>query len=228
MAHSLIEAANQSFDLDESGMSFHDIRTELDMIHPSQTLQQKHGQQHILPFPFRIPRPEKKDNVVINEYMAPSSTTRDHKAIRELIPSILDKDKVNDARELSKQFEKSHFARVRARFVVPCILVRGKNICRSATLSNEVEVIMHSVISDLNQKRKMFLFGSGEKSTDKDDRESSLEKQRMEDIELLRQLGVTYINDLMVENRKVNGWWMVDGGCGWVLDVDMQLGEHDD
>src|SRR5689334_14179440 len=73
---------------------------------------------------------------------------------------------VNDTHELSKQFEKSHFARVRARFVVPCILVRGKNICRSATLSNEVEVFMHSVnqkINDLNQKRKMFLYGTGEK-----------------------------------------------------------------
>jgi hypothetical protein len=40
-------------------------------------------------------------------------------------------------------------------------------------------------------------------SPDKEDRESSLEKQRMEDIELLHRLGVTYINDLMVENRKV-------------------------
>lgn len=40
-------------------------------------------------------------------------------------------------------------------------------------------------------------------SPDKEDRESSLERQRLEDIELLHQLGVTYINDLMVENRKV-------------------------
>ncbi|CAO3573102.1 unnamed protein product [Mortierella alpina] len=65
---------------------------------------------------------------------------------------------------------------------------------------------MHSVnqkINDLNQKRKMFLYGTGEKSPDKEDRESSLERQRLEDIELLHQLGVTYINDLMVENRKV-------------------------
>ncbi|KAG0215123.1 Myotubularin- protein 14 [Mortierella sp. GBA30] len=125
---------------------------------------------------------------------------------QEPIPSTADRDKVNDTHELSKQFEKSHFARVRARFVIPCILVRGKNICRSATLSNEVEVFMHSVnqkINDLNQKRKMFLYGTGEKSPDKEDRESSLERQRMEDIELLHQLGVTYINDLMVENRKV-------------------------
>jgi hypothetical protein len=50
--------------------------------------------------------------------------------------------------------------------VIPCILVRGKNICRSATLSTEVEVFMHSVnqkFNELNQKRKMFLYGTGEK-----------------------------------------------------------------
>ncbi|KAF9341807.1 Myotubularin- protein 14 [Linnemannia elongata] len=205
----LEETGDQSFDLGESGMmSFQDIKTELDMI---QTLQSPH-QRHILPFPFRIPRPEKKESesVAIKEYV-PSPPTTDPVSShtgKAQTPGLqlVDKDKVNDTHELSKQFEKSHFARVRARFVIPCILVRGKNICRSATLSNEVEVFMHSVnqkIIDLNQKRKMFLYGTGERSPDKEERESSLEKQRLEDIELLHQLGVTYINDLMVENRKV-------------------------
>ncbi|KAF9544690.1 Myotubularin- protein 14 [Mortierella hygrophila] len=203
----LEETGDQSFDLGESGMmSFQDIKTELDLI---QTPQSQH-QRHILPFPFRIPRPEKKESVAIKEYV-PSPPTTDpdfsHSG-KTQTPGLqlVDKDKVNDTHELSKQFEKSHFARVRARFVIPCILVRGKNICRSATLSNEVEVFMHSVnqkIIDLNQKRKMFLYGTGERSPDKEERESSLEKQRLEDIELLHQLGVTYINDLMVENRKV-------------------------
>ncbi|KAG0266375.1 Myotubularin- protein 14 [Actinomortierella ambigua] len=113
---------------------------------------------------------------------------------------------LNDTQELLRLFEKSHFARVRARFVVPCILVRGKNVCRSGTLSNEVEVFMHNVnqkFNDLNQKRKTFMYGAGEKSPDKEDRESSLTKQRSEDIALLHRLGVAYINDLMVENRKV-------------------------
>ncbi|KAF9912944.1 hypothetical protein EC991_007558 [Linnemannia zychae] len=190
-----------SFDLGESGMmSFQDIKTELDMIHAPQSPQQR----HILPFPFRIPRPEKKESVAIKEYV-PSPPTAD---------SVF--SHMNDTNELSKQFEKSHFARVRARFVIPCILVRGKNICRSATLSNEVEVFMHSVnqkIIDLNQKRKMFLYGTGERSPDKEERESSLEKQRLEDIELLHQLGVTYINDLMVENRKVKYAGAIVTGC---------------
>ncbi|KAF9990969.1 Myotubularin- protein 14 [Mortierella antarctica] len=206
---------DQSFDLGESGMmSFQDIKSELDMIRsPPQSSHQRtsldfdaeQSKRHMLPFPFRIPRPEKKLNVAIKEFV-PSSPTSQSRKVQEPAPSDADKDKVNDTHELSKQFEKSHFARVRARFVVPCILVRGKNICRSATLSNEVEVFMHSVnqkINDLNQKRKMFLYGTGEKSPDKEDRESSLERQRLEDIELLHQLGVTYINDLMVENRKV-------------------------
>ncbi|KAG0277262.1 Myotubularin- protein 14 [Linnemannia exigua] len=203
----LEETDDQSFDLGESGMmSFQDIKTELDMIHTAQSPQQR----HILPFPFRIPRPEKKENVAIKEYV-PSPPSADpifshNKKTQAPGLQMVDKDKVNDTYELSKQFEKSHFARVRARFVIPCILVRGKNICRSATLSNEVEVFMHSVnqkIIDLNQKRKMFLYGTGERSPDKEERESSLEKQRLEDIVLLHQLGVTYINDLMVENRKV-------------------------
>ncbi|KAF9279886.1 Myotubularin- protein 14 [Mortierella alpina] len=206
---------DQSFDLGESGMmSFQDIKSELDLIRsPPQTSHQRtsldfdaeQSKRHMLPFPFRIPRPEKKLNVAIKEFVPSSPTSQSRKA-QEPAPSDADKDKVNDTHELAKQFEKSHFARVRARFVVPCILVRGKNICRSATLSNEVEVFMHSVnqkINDLNQKRKMFLYGTGEKSPDKEDRESSLERQRLEDIELLHQLGVTYINDLMVENRKV-------------------------
>ncbi|KAG0309850.1 Myotubularin- protein 14, partial [Dissophora globulifera] len=226
------DTADQSFDLAESGMmSFQDIKTELDMVQPTSLTQrdvpsfQQHGYQqqrqspqsqiddqersirHILAFPFRIPtRPEKKVNVAIKEFEDAALLTQSNRKIQAHKITTVDKDKVNDTNELSKQFEKSHFARVRARFVVPCILVRGKNICRSATLSNEVEVFMHSFnqkINDLNQKRKMFLYGTGERSPDKEDRESSLEKQRLEDIELLHQLGVTYINDLMVENRKV-------------------------
>lgn len=51
-------------------MSFQDIKTELDMI---QTPQSPH-QRHILAFPFRIPRPEKKESVAIKEYV-PSPTT---------------------------------------------------------------------------------------------------------------------------------------------------------
>ncbi|KAF9436698.1 Myotubularin- protein 14 [Entomortierella beljakovae] len=211
MDQSLIEDADQSFDLSESGMmSFQDIRTELESIHPFNDQPQKSSlptdqdwsKRNLLPFAFRIPRPEKR---AINEFMT-SSPSSDNLKSQEQSHSKVDKEKVNDTLELSRQFEKSHFARVRARFVVPCILVRGKNICRSATLSSEVEVIMHNVnqkISDFNQKRKYLFYGTGEKSPDKEDRESSLEKQRLEDIELLQKLGVTYINDLMVENRKV-------------------------
>ncbi|KAK3832383.1 MAG: hypothetical protein J3R72DRAFT_236034 [Linnemannia gamsii] len=67
MNNSLLEETDdQSFDLGESGMmSFQDIKTELDMIHTAQSPQQR----HILPFPFRIPRPEKKESVAIKEYM---------------------------------------------------------------------------------------------------------------------------------------------------------------
>ncbi|KAF9315776.1 Myotubularin- protein 14 [Podila horticola] len=156
------EEGDQSFDLGESGMmSFQDIKQELDMIRspPTSSRVPEPAKRHILPsFHFRSPRPDKdkdKDkkekmaNVAIKEFVPP---TPEAKPVRQ--SDVPDPYKVNDTHELAKQFEKSHFARVRAR-------------------------------------------------PDKEDRESSLEKQREEDIELLRQLGVAYINDLMVENRKV-------------------------
>lgn len=72
--NSFLETGDQSFDLGESGMmSFQDIKTELDMIH---TTLQSPQQRHILPFPFRIPRPEKKESVAIKEYV-PSPPTGD-------------------------------------------------------------------------------------------------------------------------------------------------------
>ncbi|KAG0085894.1 Myotubularin- protein 14, partial [Podila epicladia] len=159
------EECDRSFDLGESGMmSFQDIKQELDMIKspPTSSRVPEPPKRHILPFHFRSPRPdtgkdkdkdkfkkEKKANVAIKEFVPPALEA---KPIHQ--SDAPDPYKVNDTHELAKQFEKSHFARVRAR-------------------------------------------------PDKEDRESSLEKQREEDIELLRQLGVTYINDLMVENRKV-------------------------
>jgi len=109
MAHSMFEDADQSFDMSESGMmSFQDIKTELDMIPTPQTLH--HGQQeqeqpsgqmndqdrsrrHILPFPFRIPRPEKNVNVAIKEYVAPPQAPHSNKETRVPTPSIVDKDK---------------------------------------------------------------------------------------------------------------------------------------
>ncbi|KAI9137731.1 hypothetical protein BKA69DRAFT_1095545 [Paraphysoderma sedebokerense] len=112
--------------------------------------------------------------------------------------------KVNDAKALAPLFKKSRFARVRGRFVVPVILVNGKNICRSSTLSSEAEVLFNT----FNEKTKQFWYGpasdNSDNGSDEDDTgQTIMEKQRMSDIQLLKKLKVKIINDLMVENRKV-------------------------
>jgi len=50
--------------------------------------------------------------------------------------------KINDAEALKKLFMKSNLSRVRSRFVVPVILFKNKNICRSGTLSLEPEMLL--------------------------------------------------------------------------------------
>ncbi|KAJ1567046.1 hypothetical protein HK096_011176 [Nowakowskiella sp. JEL0078] len=52
--------------------------------------------------------------------------------------------KANEASTLGPLFRKCRFARVRNRFVVPVIFCRGKNICRSGTLSNGAEVVLNT------------------------------------------------------------------------------------
>ncbi|KAF9974063.1 Myotubularin- protein 14 [Actinomortierella ambigua] len=176
---------DRSFDLDDSSMmSFQDVRAELDQAYSTSNV--NFGRRNILPFPFRI-TPIKSDHALKCRTASPSSVP---------LPQSPPPPRSRAVHDPS--LDTTH--------KVPCILVRGKNVCRSGTLSNEVEVFMHNVnqkFNDLNQKRKTFMYGAGEKSPDKEDRESSLTKQRSEDIALLHRLGVAYINDLMVENRKV-------------------------
>ena len=63
--------------------------------------------------------------------------------------------KINDAEVLKKLFMKSNLSRVRSRFVVPVILFKNKNICRSGTLSLEPEMLLNS----LNSKTKEIIYG---------------------------------------------------------------------
>ena len=62
---------------------------------------------------------------------------------------------VNSATKLADLFRKCRFSRVRSRFVVPVLYCRGKNICRSATLSHEAEVLFNT----WNEKTKNFWYG---------------------------------------------------------------------
>ncbi|KAJ3277453.1 hypothetical protein HK104_003288 [Borealophlyctis nickersoniae] len=109
---------------------------------------------------------------------------------------------VNNTKSLARLFKKSRFSRVRSRFVVPVIYCRGKNICRSSTLSHEAEVLLNT----LNEKTRKFWYGAdgGLDSTgDSAEDVTIMEKNRKADIEIMKELRIKHIMDLMVEGRKV-------------------------
>ena len=115
---------------------------------------------------------------------------------------------VVDPDDLAAMFAAARFARTRSRFVVPVILHRGKNICRSSTLARQAEIKARQA----QQRVKDMCYGSS--SVSRLDRTSpaagadpssddSVGHHRSHDIALLKALGVRFICDLMVEDRKV-------------------------
>lgn len=150
--------------------------------------------------------------------------------------------------QLSMMMEKAKFARTRSRFVVPVIRHRGKNICRSATLSRQIEIHAREAWEVLSGAANFSVSDTGttgvgehspdsktlttdentrdeatahieasDKTTDdadrqKKERHNSAETSynagcvtwhRGKDIALLNRLGVRYICDLMVEDKKI-------------------------
>lgn len=112
-----------------------------------------------------------------------------------------------DSQKLRELFSRARSARCRARFPVPVILYRGKNICRSATLSGGPEI--------LGRRGYDYLFSSSEASCDYMDSEEEtppattqwdwqlFDRVRSSDIRLLKTLNVGTIIDFMVEKKKV-------------------------
>jgi len=109
----------------------------------------------------------------------------------------------------------SRFARVRTRFPLPVLVVNGRLICRSSTLSQKLECTLQSGVNSLKDAVAVSLFQSSEvkTSTDSLDSDSELEfdhnnyrstvdKHRSFDIDLIQGLGVTHICDFMVENTR--------------------------
>eukprot|EP00050_Salpingoeca_kvevrii_P007626 m.297443 g.297443 ORF g.297443 m.297443 type:complete len:672 (+) comp13612_c0_seq1:58-2073(+) len=138
-----------------------------------------------------------------------------------------DEPPVNHAEHLAELFEAGRFARTRQRFPVPVILHQRQNICRSATLSRKVEIVGREGTAKMSE-----LFGgkrtskiiqcpevealeatttttsstvqpSRRTSTSTDDSETVTAKHRQLDVDLLHGLGIKYICDLMVEERKI-------------------------
>lgn len=96
---------------------------------------------------------------------------------------------------------KSNLARCRTRFPVPVILCKGKFVCRSATLACGGEMLWRDM--------SVNIFNSTS-SSEPDERTVSTSRNiplfndlRSQDIKLLKELSVSYICDLMVENKKV-------------------------
>jgi hypothetical protein len=117
----------------------------------------------------------------------------------------------------------ARFGRVRTRYPMPVILFRGRNICRSSSLTMRLEALVqatHNAVRDTLG----YADGSGAQtspeqnastSTGSDsaemaellqtlqsDTSTAMDKHRLADITLIRSLKVTHIADLMLENCK--------------------------
>eukprot|EP00038_Savillea_parva_P019844 m.29248 g.29248 ORF g.29248 m.29248 type:complete len:718 (-) comp4578_c0_seq2:2096-4249(-) len=119
-------------------------------------------------------------------------------------------EKMN-ADTLHDLFTDARFARTRSRFVCPVILHRGKWICRSATLARQVEITARQAGNSLSEfysgsvsaTRRVHPSTPLSDSEKRDKPLDSVDVARNNDIALLQSLGVRYICDLMVEDRKV-------------------------
>uniref|UniRef100_UPI00358E9C65 myotubularin-related protein 14 isoform X2 n=1 Tax=Myxine glutinosa TaxID=7769 RepID=UPI00358E9C65 len=114
---------------------------------------------------------------------------------------------VNNLREL---VSRSRMARCRSRFICPVILYNGKHICRSSTLAGWGEIYGRSGYNYLfsgagaSDDYGAMEDGPAEEDQQRNGGDSQLfNRIRGYDIRLLRHLGVKYICDLMVENKKV-------------------------
>ncbi|UYV68347.1 MTMR14 [Cordylochernes scorpioides] len=85
--------------------------------------------------------------------------------------------------DLIEAFKNAPLSRCRNRFPVPSILINGRYVCRSATLSGQAEIAW---------KKIPFVYQL-----------DYVDEARMRDIELLSRLKVRYICDLMVEDNKI-------------------------
>jgi myotubularin-related protein 14 len=127
--------------------------------------------------------------------------------------------RVNDASVLKELFWLARFSRVRTRFPMPVILFNGKNICRSSTLSQKLEMMLQTTTNSIKDRNtKVSVVDSfyttkpnevpeaspktpRTQARDFEDK-STMGRCRAFDVELLQQLGVSHICDLMVENAK--------------------------
>jgi hypothetical protein len=108
-----------------------------------------------------------------------------------------------DARELrewTRIVAAARLARVRTRFPVPVLAYGEHLLCRSSTLAHKLELMLNRSGTSESAVREPD-DAALRVSTDGDS-DSAIDAARRNDIELMRMAGVTFICDLMVEDRK--------------------------
>lgn len=134
--------------------------------------------------------------------------------------------RVNDAAGFRQRAAASSFARTRARFAVPVLVVNGKNICRSSTLARRAEIESRQLKDRVSSYMNLIGVGGGSPTrpygdgmedsviqmtrnagaasdTEADEDCGVVNRHRLMDIMLLKSLGITYILDLMTEGKKI-------------------------
>lgn len=130
---------------------------------------------------------------------------------------------INHTNRLKTLFHSSRFNRVHGRFVVPVLLYKSHNICRSSTLAIQAEALMNNVYSrasdffssfytsttntnhnHINSSTSQQSYHSPPKSDSYQSTFSlfNMESARTADIELLDELHIQHICDFMMESRK--------------------------
>ncbi|XP_058796334.1 myotubularin-related protein 14 [Phymastichus coffea] len=116
-------------------------------------------------------------------------------------------ESIYEPKQLKELIKNARIARCRSRFPLPVILYKGRNICRSATLSGGPEIYGRSGYeylfsnSDSNASMQESV---EERSEEPGNGEWQLfHKFRSQDIRLLKMLNVGTIIDFMVEKKKV-------------------------
>lgn len=142
--------------------------------------------------------------IIILEYEKTVVNSLREKECDSLYQSLYGPAKVQDL------CQRARLARCRARFPVPVILLDGKHVCRSATLSGGPEIYGRSSYD-------FFFAGKsgGARDEEAEDEESDMpypqtssdwqlfDRVRSQDIKLLKLFNVSHICDLMVEKKKV-------------------------
>uniref|UniRef100_A0A7M5VB12 Tyrosine specific protein phosphatases domain-containing protein n=2 Tax=Clytia hemisphaerica TaxID=252671 RepID=A0A7M5VB12_9CNID len=100
--------------------------------------------------------------------------------------------------------ERTKTARVYSRFILPCIFMKNfKVVSRAATISTTAEVFWKNGIRGILPQKFSSRMDRDKKYADDSWDLNIVNKKRLVDIELLKQMNIQYIVDMMVEVKKI-------------------------